>query len=259
MSLRDDATGYSFPQKGNHVLGTNRTGQIINQFFKFLKGIDIEIAFSIKDENGQAIKLFSKIVTAILVKSVEGDELLIKPLIITDPENGLAKLFIKSSEIINLDVGYYELVLIINNENDNIVPVYKKSSLNTNYTVEILENYISTDPNTITVGDFNDINNNGIFYSEELQASSQTETSYGNMTVSITATNFTGNFGIEASLAIEPTGHDWFPVSITNVSNNQSYVDFTGTDAFTFEGMFQWVRFNYTIDNGIIDNIQYLV
>lgn len=259
MSLRDNASGYSFPQKGNHVLGTNRTGRIINQFFKFLKGVDIEIEFSIKDENGQAVKLFSKIVTAILVKSVEGDELLIKPLIITDPENGLAMLHIKSSEIINLDVGYYELVLIINNENDNIVPVYKKSSLNTNYTVEILENYISTDPNTVTVTDFNDINGNGILYSDEFKASGQTQTSYGNMTVSISATNFTGNFGIEASLAIEPTAEDWFPVSITNVKNNQDYVDFTGTDAFTFEGMFQWVRFNYTLSNGTVDNIHYLV
>lgn len=259
MSLRDDASGYSFPQKGNHVLGTNRTGKIINQFFKFLKGVDIEIEFSIKDENGQAVKLFSKLVTAILVKSVEGDELLIKPLMISDPENGLATLFIKSNEIINLDEGYYELVLIINNENDNIVPVYKKSSLNTNYTIEILENYISTVPNIITADNFVDINGNGILYSEEFKASGQTQTSYGNMTVSISATNFTGNFGIEASLAIEPTGHDWFPISITNVSNNQNYVDFTGTDAFTFEGMFQWVRFNYKLDNGIIDNIQYLV
>lgn len=257
MSLRDDATGYSFPLRGNHVTGTNQTGRIINQFFKFLKGIDIEIEFSIKDENGQAVKLFSKIINAILVKSVEGDELLTKRLIITDPENGLAKLHIKSSEIINLDVGYYEMVLIINNENDNIVPVYKKSSLNTNYTVEILENYISTDPNTVLVGDF--IEDNGIFYSEELKASGQTAISYGNMTVSINATNFTGTFGIEASLAIEPTAHDWFTVSITNVNDKQSYTNFTGTDAFTFEGMFQWVRFNYTADNGTVDNIRYLV
>jgi hypothetical protein len=259
MSLRDDATGYSFPQKGNHVLGTNRTGKIINQFFKFLKGVDIEIEFSIKDENGQAIKLFSKIINAILVKSVEGDELLIKRLVITDPENGLAKLYIKSSEIINLDVGYYEMVLIINNENENIVPVYKKSSLNTNYTVEILENYISTDPNAVNVENFTDIFSNGVLYSEELKASGQTAISYGNMTVSLSATNFTGYFGIEASLAIEPTGHDWFPVSITRTSDNQTYDNFTGTDAFTFEGMFQWVRFIYKIDDGIIDNIIYLV
>jgi len=78
-------------------------------------------------------------------------------------------------------------------------------------------------------------------------------------TVQVTVNNFTGSFGIQGTLATEPTEDDWFDINLNanlNVSSTSPYVTFpvnplavptnnTGDDAtqaFTFVGNFVWLR-----------------
>lgn len=77
-------------------------------------------------------------------------------------------------------------------------------------------------------------------------------------TVQVTVNNFTGSFGIQGTLATEPTENDWFDINLNanrNVSTASAYVSFPqnpaeptgqigddGTQAFTFVGNFVYLR-----------------
>lgn len=78
-------------------------------------------------------------------------------------------------------------------------------------------------------------------------------------TVQAVYSNFTGNFGLQGTLAVEPTESDWFDINLNanrNVSSASPYVTFpqsqnnvlpgntgeTGTMAFTFVGNFTHLR-----------------
>ena len=77
-------------------------------------------------------------------------------------------------------------------------------------------------------------------------------------TIQVIVNNFTGSFGVQGTLATEPTEADWFDINLNanrNVSSASPYVTFpenpaeptgqTGdntTLAFTFVGNFVWLR-----------------
>lgn len=256
MSLRDAASGYLYSQKGNFITGTNRTKNNIDQYFTALKGIDIEIDFFIQNDTGHSINLSDKTVNAIITKTNNKEPLLLKRLTITDYDNGSAKLIIKDFETINFDVGFYELSLIVRDENDNLFPVNKNLNFSTNYIIEILDNYISTTPSTSKIEMFNDVD--GTFYSNKAKSTSQTLASNGISTFSINLNNFTGNIGVEGTLAIDPAENDWFKIYINN-NETIAYNNFSGIDSYVLEGLYQWIRFYYTEQSGTIDKFNYMV
>lgn len=79
-------------------------------------------------------------------------------------------------------------------------------------------------------------------------------------TVQLTVTNFTGSFGLQATLATEPVEADWFDINLNanqNVSSASPLISFPvnpaeptnvsgfgddATLAFTFIGNFVWLR-----------------
>lgn len=66
----------------------------------------------------------------------------------------------------------------------------------------------------------------------------------GNHTISITFSDFIGRYQIEATLEINPTESDWFPIWL---SARAPYLEIAtpkrGTEAFTFQGNFVLLRF----------------
>lgn len=257
MAQREQASGFTFPQKGNVIRGTSRTGRNINAPFRVLKGVDTQIQFSIQEQNGQATKLYNKSINAILVKTKTNDIVFDKKLRIENYDLGIASLVIGSMDTSTKDAGYYDLVLTITDENSNISPVYVNSTFKMDYSVEIIENYIDTAPNLFESTNF--VLNNGIGYSDKYIGSSQVSNTFGNATVAFYGTNFVGKIGVEATLAISPNESDWFPLDLTLVTPQKEYDGFTGVDAFVFEGKFNWVRFTVETVTGTIDKVLYIV
>lgn len=259
MSLRDAASGYVYSQKGNFITGTNRTRNNIEQYFSALKGVDVEINFFIQDDKGHSIDLTNKTVNAIIIKSNNENKnpLLYKRLSIMDYNNGSVKLIIKDFDTINVDPGYYDLILTIRDDNDNLFPVNKNLNFSSTYTLEILDNYISTAPSTVKIDDiFEEVD--GTFYSNKTKSTAQTLTTNGISTFSVNLTDFTGDIGIEGTLAVDPADNDWFKIEIDN-KETITYDDFTGIDSYVIDGLFQWVRFYYTFQSGTIDKFNYMV
>ena len=93
---------------------------------------------------------------------------------------------------------------------------------------------------------------------EAIRADSYFGHTDGIHTVQVVVNNFTGSFGIQGTLAIEPVEVDWFDINLNanqNVSSASPLISFpinpaapTGQDgdnatlAFTFVGNFVWLR-----------------
>lgn len=69
----------------------------------------------------------------------------------------------------------------------------------------------------------------------------------GNHTIAVTFNDFIGRIQIEATLEINPTEADWFPVWMNRLTPYKEYANKrTGTDSFNFMGNFVLVRFRKT-------------
>ena len=96
---------------------------------------------------------------------------------------------------------------------------------------------------------------------EAIRADSYYGRTDGIHTIQVVYSNFTGNFGLQGTLATEPTEDDWFYINLNanrNVSSANPLVSYpldplnptgnvngggdTGTDAFTFVGNFTFLR-----------------
>jgi len=66
----------------------------------------------------------------------------------------------------------------------------------------------------------------------------------GYHTIAIQFNNFLGRIQIEATLELEPSNADWFPIWLTPSHAYREYSTVkNGTEAFTFRGNFVLVRF----------------
>ena len=61
------------------------------------------------------------------------------------------------------------------------------------------------------------------------------------MTIAVTMTGFTGTVRVQASLEENP-GSGWFDIELEDGEPTVDYSDCTGTEAFTVEGNYQWIR-----------------
>jgi hypothetical protein len=77
-------------------------------------------------------------------------------------------------------------------------------------------------------------------------------------------TDFTGTFKVQASIQSLPQDTDWFDVytmsptgidGLLSVGIPVSYVEYTGTQSYTFEGNYRWVRFIVDEQAGNVDKI----
>lgn len=69
----------------------------------------------------------------------------------------------------------------------------------------------------------------------------------GFQTIAVTFNNFIGQIQIEATLELEPTDADWFPVWLTRATPYREYtVVKNGTESFSFLGNFVKIRFRKT-------------
>lgn len=69
-------------------------------------------------------------------------------------------------------------------------------------------------------------------------------------TIQVQYSNFVGRVRIEATLSVEPTESDWFPLRLDTftVDGRDAYRNYTalnkgdGSEAYTFQGNYTWLR-----------------
>lgn len=258
MAQREIASGFIYPQTANAISGTTRYGKSIQKPFKILKGVDIDILFFIKTENGKSIALTNTEISCIVTKSIGNDVILSKKLQIQDEVSGIAKLRLTSTDTLLLESGFYHLNLLVKTI-DGTSPVYLDTTFASNYYIEILDNFVNASPTIFETDTLYAISEK--LYSKQLPGSAQYTSSYGVSTFAVKFNDFTGTIGLEASLETSPKDIDWFAIDLspTTINEKISYTNFTGIEPFVFEGKFVWIRFVVENTNGTIDKIWYSV
>ena len=68
--------------------------------------------------------------------------------------------------------------------------------------------------------------------------------------------NFVGTVKIQGTLELYPTETDWFDISGTTITVEDSSA-LINSESRTFIGQFVWIRAAYSIENGVITEIRY--
>ena len=78
----------------------------------------------------------------------------------------------------------------------------------------------------------------------------------GTHTFSVYAENFTGVLEILGTLEETPPAIEsnaWFRINPSTMTDFVQFINFSGTEAFFFQGNFMWLRFRYTPDTNVTD------
>jgi hypothetical protein len=258
--MSQQGTGYNYTQRGDVVLatrgGTTRNTPINYKPFRVFKGVDTTLTFFIRDSDGKSVALQNKNILAQLVKRNTNTSVLNKNLNIIDYVTGNASLVIRGTEIIGLDAGLYHLVLTYTDNNNTKTALYSDLNYRNEYVVEIENNILPEVIDDSIVEDFVISDNNVDLVSFPLAGTAQKDIPNGLNTVAIYGTNATGTVRAQATLEATPIESDWFDVNFS-IAGAAQLSNFTGVDAYIFDGNFYWVRFVTNITTGTIDKIAY--
>lgn len=253
-------SGYNYTQRGDVVL-TNRTGTTRYnpsnyKPYVLLKGVDTTITFFIKGDDTSATPLHDKIITAQLIRRNVDNVSLTKNLRIADYEKGVASLTVNASEIQALESGYYKLILTYTDSANQKTALYADQNRRVEFSCEIKDNVIPAYDNSNSAADFTASLNDNIYTSEYITGPAQQNNPNGLNTIAVYATEASGTFTAHATLELSPVETDWFPIALTPTGAFDMN-DFTGVEAFIFDGMYMWVRFTHDLSQGTIDKVLY--
>jgi len=258
--MSQQGTGYNYTQRGDVVLttrsGTTRNTPINYKPFRVFKGVDTSLTFFIRDSDGKPVQLQNKNILAQLVRRSSTTSVLNKNLRINDYTTGNATLTIRGSEIIGLDTGLYHLILTYTDQSNAKTALYSDLNYRSEYVVEIENNLLPESVSDNVVSDFITSENSSDQISFGVPGTAQKDIPNGLNTMAVYATNATGTVRVQATLESNPQESDWFDVNLT-ITGAAEFNNFSGIEAFIFDGNFYWLRFVINVSSGTIDKIAY--
>lgn len=260
-------TAYNYNQRAELVLPSRR-GTTYNQPqnhkpFIIYSGIDSDIEFFVSDTDRKPIDLEGKSFTAKIIDRYSKAVLVTKTLIPLNYDQGGVVMQISSSDSGSIAAGLYELVITYTNDNGRQYGLYSDQNARLSYTVEVKNN---PDPVTVTSDEAtsftSDGGDSGALYSSRYASTAQSFNQNGTNTCAVYLTNYTGTFHAQGTLELQPTESDWFSIRLDSDSSEDAWTfdGYTGVMPFTWDGMFQWVRFYHVPDEnneGTLDKVLY--
>ncbi len=234
-----------------------------DRIIKIYKGADAFLPFRLKNQDRKPLSLAGVNVTMFLRKSgaVTNAPVISRPLTVKNSYDAECEVLLGESEIRDLESGLYHMTLQHEDSNGTTRTLYSDYNQRAAATVEIIDDQVPSFADSQVLTTFNDIGNNQKYYSDIVVGDAQSFDKKGLHTFSVYATNFTGKLFAEGSLDLNGvTTGNWFEFSLAVNSNSINYTNFSGVEAYNFNGNIMWVRFRYEPDPanaGTIDKILY--
>ena len=189
------------------------------------------------------------------------------------PAKGLITLNIDAGDVAFLAAGVYNMVLILTEpfvvgQNQTMVekPLYSDLNDNVYMQIEITEQAfyaprpsITLLPNDWTGDLMYPVSGQPIksFYSARIPGSRVQNHLDSVHTFSTYTTNFTGTLETYGTLDESPEPYlntsQWFKIYPSTMSQDIEYVGYTGTQAWTFQANFMWLKFRYIPSTEVLD------
>jgi|TARA_B110000908_G_scaffold96929_1_gene114521 hypothetical protein len=258
-NMNYQATAYSYNQRSEILLPTRRgTTYYGAQNHKPLiayEGVTNDFEFFVTDTNRKPVDIVNKTFVAGIINRSTKTVSVSKTLVSLDTDSGSLLMRLTEADLSKLTPALYDITITYTDLDSNKFGLYSDQNARLTYVLEVKAGIATIKPSSISTTFVNNT-------SSEFPSTGQTENSDGTNTAVIYTTNFSGKFYAEGSLETSPAVRDWFEIQLDpeNAENYWTFDSASGLEAFTWDGMFMWVRFRYIPHNnntGTLDKLLY--
>lgn len=248
-TLQDHGTTAGLAQYTS-TRGTTVNAPVNYRQLKLFRNFDNEYFFFVKNQDRKPIFLSGIQLNAHIVNRENQTIVFTNKCITLDPELGSCKLIVEARETVNLDNGYYDLVLSYTDNLGLTKPLYTDLNMRPNFTLEVNADATAQPIQTQILTEFYDNNQDGFLYSQRIAGPSYFNKKGGLVTFAPYCTGYTGKFYMQGTTAEQPEDGDWFDLDIGMVTMFYQFVNFTGIDPFNVTSNLKYLRVKFE-DSGI--------
>ena len=250
FNMNYQSTAYSYNQRSEILLPTRRgTSYYGTQNHKPLiayEGVSTDFEFFVTNTDRRPVSIESKTFTAKIINRSTKLAVITKTLVPLDYSQGSLLMSLSEDDVAKLSPALYDLAITYTDSESKTVGLYSDQNARLSYVLEVKENPSSTITESSSITDFTSGD------SAAYPGTAQTRNSDGTNTAVAYITNFSGKFYAEGTLESSPAERDWFEIQLDpdSANNYWTFSNASGLEVWTFDGMFQWVRFRYVADSG---------
>lgn len=247
---------------GSCVCYKTDNGPMYKRPLKLHKGIDNTLKFRVFNPDHKPVNLNNYSVYARIINTETNQQILEKKLTRLTT-TGVVSLFIDEVDLQNVVTGLYKLVIYTQidnmiNQHKASMPIFSDFDNNMDFTVEITNQFqrepypsIEITPdlwtsNSNTPSQYGPLE---VYYVSSAIPSSKLQNRQGSITsLSIETEEFYGHIEVYGTLTQEPStelDRSWFKVELEPNKNRITFINYTGTEYFSFENNAMWYRVLY--------------
>lgn len=245
-------------------------GPMNKRMLKVHKGLDNKLVFRVFDPNRQPVDVcMYSIYARIMSRETEDDrELILEKRCYTNSAKGMVFLDLNEGDIANISEGIYNLVIVgqeqfVLNTPDEVVvtPFYNDFSQNVSFDLEVTgqaqkdpvksaiilkDDWIQTQTYDPLIGIVSQ------YYSSAFKGARVRNHLNGVHSFSIYSSKcnaFSGKLEVLGTLDLTPNpdpNSGWFNIHVMQNSDHLKFINFYGTDGFTFTTNCMWIKFRVT-------------
>lgn len=249
-----------FSDAGNYCF-TKDNGPMYKQPIKIHKGINNSVKFRVFDPDKCPMNISNLSISVRMIQS-ETKLTVLESQCQRSSIKGVFSATFDSNDINHLPTGCYNIVFLVSNDDTNYnYPMYTDYSNNIQLQVELTDQgqrdprpeYVVTEWTQVSNVPYGPIITS---YESSNVPSASTLNSQGDQcTFSVQTQGFTGNLKVYGTLSHIPNQSldEWYKVEISPGKNTIEFINYTGTDYFTFSERSMWYKFVYTPDDSVVD------
>lgn len=264
---------------GRFLAADKENSPMNNNPIKVHKGVDNLVSFRVLSPDRQPVNIRKYTAHARIISAETQEFILEKPCVV-GVARGVIFLELNEGDLANVSPGKYHLVML--GQKDFVpgvvgevtsTPFFSDRNSNIVATLEVTEQGERAPYPSFEIGEndwtsnFRLDNGSGPFVSEfnssAIPGSRVRNHMFGTHTFSIWAEAFTGTLEILGTLDLSPDPNpnkSWFRIMVTSGDDKLEFINFTGTEAWSFQANFMWLKFRYipslkVLEPGIVKKI----
>lgn len=264
----------------DRFLAVDKENSPMNNYpIKVHKGVDNRIPFRVLSPDRHPVNI-KKYAAYARIISAETHEFIFEKECVIGTATGMLFLELNEGDLANVSPGRYYLAIL--GQKDFVpqtvgevtsTPFYTDFDSNIVATLEVTQQAEKTPYPSFEIGE-NDWSANSLllngrgpiateYYSSAIPGGRVRNHIFGTHTFSFWAESFTGILEVLGTLDLSPNpdpNFGWFRVAITSGSDRLEFINYTGTEAWSFQANFMWLKFRYTpslkvLEPGVVKKI----
>lgn len=235
-----------------------------NNPIKVHKGVDNLISFRVLSPDRQPVNIRNYTAHARII-SAETNELVLEKACVIGTARGVVFLELNEGDLANVSPGRYHLAML--GQKDFVhgvvgevtsTPFFTDLDSNVVATLEVTQQAEKAPHPSFEIGEDDWSANSRLlngsgpiateYYSSAIPGNRVRNHLSGTHTFSIWAEAFTGTLEVLGTLDLSPNANPnfgWFRVMVTSGDDILEFINFTGTEAWSFQANFMWLKFRY--------------